>query len=214
MYKLLAFIIHSLNDVEITGMYTELIKKNEKMPDPRAGSTPVLSGMYADICVQVDLTKPYPSIFCCLPRVRKCYGLSAGHRPHLAGRLGRTEWRAHGGACCRVDGYYQRAHRRWWDLDSLQHVDLQTWLYSSWRRIEFSREKDVPVLAAPWLLSTSFQIIFKSPNRIVMFEPSPRPPGHGRINTSSHISTSPTQSGGMPEEFPNTRGLRLGTKRW
>ena len=30
--------------VEITGMYAQLIKKNEKMPDPRAGSTPVLGG--------------------------------------------------------------------------------------------------------------------------------------------------------------------------
>ena len=53
MYKLVAFILHSVNDIEITGMYTELIKKNEKMPDPRAGSTPVLSGMCPHILVQV-----------------------------------------------------------------------------------------------------------------------------------------------------------------
>ena len=39
------FILHFVTDLDITGMYTELIKKNEKMPDPRAGSTPVLSGM-------------------------------------------------------------------------------------------------------------------------------------------------------------------------
>ena len=46
MYKLLAPTLHSVNDAEITGMYTQLIKKNEKMPDPRAGSTPVLGGTY------------------------------------------------------------------------------------------------------------------------------------------------------------------------
>lgn len=46
MYNPVPFIFHSVNDVEITGMYSELIKKNEKMPDPRAGSTPVLSGTF------------------------------------------------------------------------------------------------------------------------------------------------------------------------
>lgn len=45
MFNFFTFIFHSFNNAEITGMYAELIKKNEKMPDPRAGSTPVLSGM-------------------------------------------------------------------------------------------------------------------------------------------------------------------------
>lgn len=39
-------------------MYTQLIKKNEKMPDPRAGSTPVL-GAYAAACLgSVNVTVP------------------------------------------------------------------------------------------------------------------------------------------------------------
>lgn len=52
MYKLVEFIPRSVNDGEITGMYTQLIQKNEKMPDPRAGSTPVLGGTYIpSLCV-------------------------------------------------------------------------------------------------------------------------------------------------------------------
>jgi len=39
-------------------MYTQLIKKNEKMPDPRAGSTPVL-GAYAAACLaSANVTVP------------------------------------------------------------------------------------------------------------------------------------------------------------
>jgi len=39
-------------------MYTQLIKKNEKMPDPRTGSTPVL-GAYAAACLaSVNVTVP------------------------------------------------------------------------------------------------------------------------------------------------------------
>jgi len=39
-------------------MYAQLIKKNEKMPDPRAGSTPVL-GAYASACLaSVNVTVP------------------------------------------------------------------------------------------------------------------------------------------------------------
>jgi hypothetical protein len=57
MYKLAPFILHSVNDLEIIGMYTQLIAKNEKMPDPRAGSTPVLGGMYiSPLCELVSLT--------------------------------------------------------------------------------------------------------------------------------------------------------------
>ena len=50
--ELIAFAFHSVNDAEITGMYTQLIKKNEKMPDPRAGSTPVLGGtLISPLCL-------------------------------------------------------------------------------------------------------------------------------------------------------------------
>jgi len=39
-------------------MYTQLVKKNEKMPDPRAGSTPVL-GAYAAACLaSANVTVP------------------------------------------------------------------------------------------------------------------------------------------------------------
>ena len=86
MYKLVSSVFHSvLIGVETTGMYTELIKKNEKMPDPRAGSTPVLSGMYAHLCAQVQVTKRYRSIFCGLPRLRKCPGSCTVHCAHRAG---------------------------------------------------------------------------------------------------------------------------------
>lgn len=64
MYNPALFIFHSVNDVEISGMYSELIKKNEKMSDPRAGSTPVLSGPFiSSACsvYRVILPTPVPA---------------------------------------------------------------------------------------------------------------------------------------------------------
>jgi len=48
-------------------MYSELIKKNEKMPDPRAGSTPVLSAYSAACLASVNVTIPPKSIALTVP---------------------------------------------------------------------------------------------------------------------------------------------------
>jgi len=48
-------------------MYTELIKKNEKMPDPRAGSTPVLKAYSAACLAAVNVTFPPQVIALTLP---------------------------------------------------------------------------------------------------------------------------------------------------
>lgn len=48
-------------------MYSELIQKNEKMPDPRAGSTPVLSAYSAACLASVNVTVPPTSIALTLP---------------------------------------------------------------------------------------------------------------------------------------------------
>jgi len=48
-------------------MYTELIEKNEKMPDPRAGSTPVLSAYSAACLASVNVTVPPQAIALTLP---------------------------------------------------------------------------------------------------------------------------------------------------
>lgn len=48
-------------------MYSELIKKNEKMPDPRAGSTPVLSAYSAACLSSVNITVLPKSIALTLP---------------------------------------------------------------------------------------------------------------------------------------------------
>ncbi|KAF9784737.1 hypothetical protein BJ322DRAFT_1066021 [Thelephora terrestris] len=48
-------------------MYSELIKKNEKMPDPRAGSTPVLSAYSAACLASVNVTIPPQAIALTVP---------------------------------------------------------------------------------------------------------------------------------------------------
>ena len=72
--------------VEITGMYAQLIEKNEKMPDPRAGSTPVLGGACphprAVLNIGID---PCPSIRRRLPCLRKCHDPPSVDCPHRAG---------------------------------------------------------------------------------------------------------------------------------
>ena len=78
-------ILDCVNDGEITGMYAQLIEQNEKMPDPRAGSTPVLSGASVAPPVQVHAVDLPSSIRRRLPRLSERHSSPAAGCPHRAG---------------------------------------------------------------------------------------------------------------------------------